>query len=240
MGNTKLTFKRYEKKYMLTPEQYRSISARISEYIEPDEYPQSTVCSVYYDGWDYHLIRRSIDKPVYKEKLRLRSYGVPGENDPVFLELKKKFKGVVYKRRAPMPAAAAEAYLAGKSPAPQSGQVINEIDWFLKENKPCPKVLIACDRSSYRGREDKELRITFDENIRWRRDELSLTAGSHGELLMKDGGVLMEIKIPGAAPLWLARALSELEIFPVSFSKYGTCYTENILKEQVKGLVFDV
>lgn len=240
MGDTKLTFKRYEKKYLLTPEKFRLIKERIGGYIEPDEFPQSTVCSVYYDGGDYHLIRHSIDKPVYKEKLRLRSYGVPAEGDTVFLELKKKFKGVVYKRRAPMPVAEAEAYLAGEAPAPDSGQIINEIDWFLKENTLCPKVLIACDRLSYRGREDRELRITFDENIRWRRSELSLTAGSHGELLMKDGGVLMEIKIPGAAPLWLARTLSELEIFPVSFSKYGTCYTENILREQVEGLVFDV
>lgn len=240
MGDTKLTFRRYEKKYMLTPEKYRSIMARICDYIEPDEYPRSTVCSIYYDGWDYHLIRHSIDRPVYKEKLRLRSYGVPGENDPVFLELKKKYKGVVYKRRAVMPAAEAEAYLAGKAAPDRSGQVINEIDWFLKENRPSPKVLIACDRSSYRGREDKELRITFDENIRWRREELSLTAGSHGEPLVEDGGILMEIKIPGAAPIWLARVLSELEIFPASFSKYGTCYTKNILREQVEGLVFDV
>lgn len=240
MGDTKLTFKRYEKKYLLTPEKFRLIKERIGGYIEPDEFPQSTVCSVYYDGGDYHLIRHSIDKPVYKEKLRLRSYGVPAEGDTVFLELKKKFKGVVYKRRAPMPAGEAEAYLAGKASAPGSGQIINEIDWFLKENTLSPKVLIACDRLSYRGREDRELRITFDENIRWRRSALSLTAGSHGELLMKDGGVLMEIKIPGAAPLWLARTLSELEIFPVSFSKYGTCYTENILREQVEGLVFDV
>lgn len=240
MGDTKLTFKRYEKKYVLTPEKFCLIKERIGGYIEPDEFPQSTVCSVYYDGGDYHLIRHSIDKPVYKEKLRLRSYGVPAEGDTVFLELKKKFKGVVYKRRAPMPAGEAEAYLAGKASAPGSGQIINEIDWFLKENTLSPKVLIACDRLSYRGREDRELRITFDENIRWRRSALSLTAGSHGELLMKDGGVLMEIKIPGAAPLWLARTLSELEIFPVSFSKYGTCYTENILREQVEGLVFDV
>lgn len=240
MGDTKLTFKRYEKKYMLTPEKHKHFLERVENYIEPDEYPRSTVCSIYYDSWDYHLIRHSIDKPVYKEKLRLRSYGVPGENDPVFLELKKKFKGVVYKRRAIMPAAAAEAYLAGKAVPDREGQVINEIDWFLRENRPSPKVLIACDRSSHRGREDKELRITFDENIRWRQEDLSLTAGSHGELLVEDGGVLMEIKIPGAAPMWLARMLSELEIFPVSFSKYGTCYTENILARQVEGLVFDV
>lgn len=240
MGDTKLTFKRYEKKYMLTPEKYGMILARIGEYIEPDEYPESTVCSVYYDGGDYHLIRRSIDGPIYKEKLRLRSYGVPDPEDGVFLELKKKFKGVVYKRRALMPAAVAEAYLAGKTAAPENSQILREIDWFLRENLPAPKVFIASDRSSYRGREDGELRITFDENIRWRGEELSLTAGSHGQPLLSDGGVLMEVKLPGAAPMWLARALSELEIFPGSFSKYGTCYTRNVLAKQVEGLVFNV
>lgn len=225
---------------MLSPEKRDLLLRRIDTYIEPDEYHKSTVCSVYYDSGDYRLIRHSIDGPVYKEKLRLRSYGVPGEDDPVFVELKKKFKGVVYKRRAVMPACRAEDYLAGKSSPPEDSQMIHEIDWFLLENLPAPRVFIACDRTSYRGREDRELRITFDENIRWRADALSLTAGSHGEPLIGGSAVLMEVKISGATPLWLARALSELMIFPGSFSKYGTCYTQNILAKQAEGLVFDV
>lgn len=240
MGDTKLTFKRYEKKYMLSPEQYRLLMRRLEDHIEPDEYFRSTVCSLYYDGGDYHLIRRSIDKPVYKEKLRLRSYGVPTAETPVFVELKKKFKGVVYKRRAVMPARAAAEYLAGKAPPPEDSQMTREIDWFLKENLPTPKVFIACDRTAYRAKEDRELRFTFDENIRWRDTELELTAGCHGAPLVKDGYVLMEIKLSGAAPLWLARTLSELAVFPGSFSKYGTCYTDNILLKQSEGLVFDV
>lgn len=240
MADTKLTFKRYEKKYMLCPEKCRLLLARIGAYIEPDDYPQSTVCSLYYDSEDYRLIRHSIDRPVYKEKLRLRSYGVPRDGDAVFVELKKKYKGVVFKRRAVMPAAEAEAYLAGKAAPAEDSQMLREIGWVLRENRLSPRVFIASARRSYRGREDRELRITFDENIRWREKELSLTAGSHGEPLLEDGAVLMEIKIPGAAPLWLARALSELEIFPCSFSKYGTCYTRNILAKQAEGLVFNV
>ena len=238
MGSTKLTFKRYEKKYLLSAEQYEQLRQRLDEYIEPDEYFASTVCSVYYDSENYGLIRHSIDGPVYKEKLRLRSYNVPGPEDTVFVELKKKYKGVVYKRRIGMTASQAAAYLSGAAPAPEESQMTREIDWFVKVNAPKPKVFIACDREAYRAKEDQELRITFDRDIRWRDTDLDLTAGSHGELLTQPGQVLMEVKIPGAAPLWLARILSELELFPRNFSKYGTCYRENILKETIDGVIF--
>jgi len=239
MGATKLTFKRYEKKYLLSAEQYEALWQRLESYIEPDEFFSSTVCSIYYDDDSYSLIRHSIDKPVYKEKLRLRSYNVPTADGEVFVELKKKFKGIVYKRRVRMTASEAESYLAGHIPAPKDTQMFREIDWFMKMNKPTPKVLIACDREAYRSKEDHDLRITFDRDIRWRNTELSLTDGSHGELLTEPGQVLMEIKIPGAAPLWLAAMLSELEIFPKSFSKYGTCYKNHILEQYINGVIFN-
>ena len=238
MGETKLTFKRYENKYLLSAEQYQALWQRLESYIEPDEYFRSTVCSIYYDDDDYTLIRHSIDKPVYKEKLRLRSYNVPKADGEAFVELKKKFKGIVYKRRVRMTAEEAENYLAGKISAPKDSQMFREIDWFLKINKPVPKVLIACDREAYRAIENHELRITFDRNIRWRDSELQLTAGDHGELLTKPGQVLMEIKIPDASPLWLASMLSELGIFPTSFSKYGTCYKNNIIEKYINGVIF--
>lgn len=237
MDKTKFTFKRYEKKYLLSAGQHEKLRQRLDEYIEPDEYFQSTVCSVYYDSDNFSLIRHSIDSPVYKEKLRLRSYNVPGEDDPVFVELKKKYKGIVYKRRVSMTARQAADYLGGRAPAPEDSQMIREIDWFMKVNKPVPKAFIACDRTAYRAKEDPELRITFDRDIRWRGTELNLTAGSHGESLTQPGEVLMELKIPEAAPLWLARMFSELELFPQSFSKYGTCYRENIL-ETINGVIF--
>ena len=238
MGETKLTFKRYEKKYLLSPEAYARLRQRLDPYIEPDEYVRSTVCSVYYDSADYRLIRHSIEAPVYKEKLRLRAYNVPGPEDTVFVELKKKYKGVVYKRRVGMTARQAEDYLSGRAPAPEDSQMIREIDWFIKMNRPRPKAFIACDREAWRSKEDPELRVTFDKNIRCRETELSLTAGSQGEPLLGPGQVLMEVKIPGAAPLWLAHMFSELALYPTSFSKYGTCYQEKILKDFTDGVIF--
>ena len=237
MKETKFTFQRYEKKYLLSREKYQALWQELAPLVEPDRFFQSTVCSVYYDWADFRLIRHSLEKPVYKEKLRLRSYNVPGPEDPVFVELKKKYKGVVYKRRVAMPAADAEAWLAGAAPAPDQGQISREIDWFLHENQPAPKVFIACDRAAYVAKDNPELRITFDHNIRWRETELDLCAGSHGEPVIAPGQVLMEIKIPGAAPLWLAHMLSELSLFPTGFSKYGTCYKTALLEKYFNGVI---
>ena len=168
MGSAKLTFKRYEKKYLLSREKYESLRQLLDPHIVPDEYFESTVCSIYYDSDDYHLIRYSIERPVYKEKLRLRSYNVPADGDSVFVELKKKYKGVVYKRRIRMRADEAPDYLNGSIPAPKPSQMSREIDWFLRQNKPKPKVFIACDRQAYVASDSPDLRITFDHNMRWR------------------------------------------------------------------------
>lgn len=236
VNETKLTFKRYEKKYLLSRAGYEALRERLDEHITPDVYFKSTVCSVYYDTENFELIRRSIEAPVYKEKLRLRSYGVPDDDGTVFIELKKKFEGMVYKRRLAMRAADAAAYVSGSIPPPERSQMTDEIDWFLHENAVEPRAFIACDRSAYVVRDEPELRITFDEALRWRKTELDLRLGSHGEALCPDGSVLMEIKLPDTAPMWLARMLSELRLFPTGFSKYGTCYRENILKEIFNGV----
>lgn len=233
MPSTKLTFKRYEKKYLLSASQYSALRQQLDDHIVPDEYFSSTVCSIYYDGDDYHLIRHSIEAPVYKEKLRLRSYNVPDEDGTVFLELKKKFKGIVYKRRVKLTAREAMDYLAGRCPAPRDDQVMREIDWFLKTNDVSAKAFIACEREAYVSKDDPELRVTFDRDIRWRDTELDITAGSHGESLLAPGQVLMELKVPGAAPMWLAHMLSDLEIFPTGFSKYGTCYRNALLDRYI-------
>ena len=237
MQETILTFKRYEKKYLLSARKFELLWERMREHLIPDRFFQSTVCSIYYDSDDFSLIRHSLERPVYKEKLRLRSYNVPGPDDEVFVELKKKYRGVVYKRRVQMTAAAAEAYLAGQARPPEDGQILREIDYFLQTHPVSPKAYIACEREAWVDREEPELRITFDRNLRWRDADLHLTAGSGGAPLLNEGEVLMEIKIPGAAPLWLAHLLSELEIFPTSFSKYGTCYQHDLLKKYFDGVI---
>ncbi|MGX8692267.1 MAG: polyphosphate polymerase domain-containing protein [Clostridia bacterium] len=237
MKDTILTFKRFEKKYLLSARQFELLWERMRDHLVPDRFFRSTVCSIYYDSDDFALIRHSLEGPVYKEKLRLRSYNVPGPDDTVFVELKKKFRGVVYKRRVQLSAAEAEAYLAGRSRPDEDGQILREIDYFLQSHAVSPKVFIACDREAWDDRENPELRITFDRNLRWRDTDLSLCAGSEGEALLKDGEVLMEIKIPDAAPLWLAHLLSELEVFPTSFSKYGTCYRTALLEKYFNGVI---
>lgn len=237
MKETQLSFKRYEKKYLLSREKYLELWSQLESRLMPDQFFQSTVLSLYYDWDDFRLIRSSIEQPVYKEKLRLRSYNVPGEESPVFVELKKKYKGIVYKRRVPMTEREAEDYLAGRTAAPAEDQISREIDWFLKTNPVQPKVLIACDRKAYVGREEPGLRLTFDSSIRWRDTQLRLTDGDHGQELLEEGQQLLEIKMPESAPLWLAELLSSLEIFPRSFSKYGQCYKNELIEKYFDGVM---
>lgn len=222
-------FKRVEKKYMLNMQQYKKLVQGIAPYVKPDTYSNYTICNIYYDTDDYKLIRSSLEKPVYKEKLRMRSYGTPGDNDKVFVELKKKFDGVVYKRRVVMKAADAVNYIDHNIQPSISSQVNHEIDWFMESYQPKPKVFISYDREAYAGIEIPDLRITFDTNLRWRDTELDLRRGNYGQPLLADDKVLMEMKIPGSVPLWLAHLLSDLEIFPGTFSKYGEYYKKNVL-----------
>lgn len=217
-------FKRYEKKYILTKEQYKRFVEETSERLTVDQYGKHTICNIYFDTKNYSLIRSSIEKPVYKEKLRLRSYGVPDMDSTVFLEIKKKYDGVVYKRRISLSYNEAMNYLEKGVPPDNKSQIFKEIDWLLNFYKAKPKVFIAYDRIAMYGVKDEELRITFDTAIRSRFEDLDLAMGDSGRLLLPKDNYLMEIKAAGAMPLWLARTLSELRIMPVSFSKYGNVY----------------
>ena len=228
------SFARVEKKYMLTRTQRGALLNRIGGHLKADAHPTYTICNIYYDTDDYRLIRASIEKPVYKEKLRVRSYGVPGEGDTVFVELKKKFDGVVYKRRVTTELPMVEPFLTGLLEKDTFGQIGREIDWFQRCNKTVPKVFIGYDRTAFAGIEDTELRVTFDTNLRWRTSKLDLAYGDQGMLLLPQDAVLMEIKLPGVCPLWLSRALSELSIYPTSFSKYGACYQQYLLPQLQK------
>ncbi len=230
------SFKRFEKKYLLTPTQYEALSDGLRPYMRADQYGQYTICNIYYDTDNFQLIRTSLESPVYKEKLRLRSYGVPGDDQKVFVEIKKKFDHVVYKRRTVMPCARAVDYLAGHARPEAEDQICHEIDWFLKSYRPRPQVFIAYDRSALAGIENGELRVTFDTNLRWRDKDLDLRLGDAGQPILPQDRILMEIKIPGTAPVWLGRLLSRNGVFPTSFSKYGACYRQNLLDRAVPNL----
>jgi hypothetical protein len=224
-------FKRKEMKYMLTRDQYNEFRALISDYMTEDKYGLHTICSIYFDSDDDRIIRTSLEKPLYKEKLRLRSYGVPKDNDsPVFLELKKKYKGIVYKRRESLTLGEAEKYIhTGR--LPRDTQIFREIEYYRSYYNVYPKTLVAYDRIAMFGNEDPDLRMTFDFNVRCRRDDLSLKEGDYGTKIIPDGNAVLEIKIAGAMPMWLSSALNTLKIYPVSFSKYGKFYTEEIKGE---------
>lgn len=225
-------FKRVEKKYLLTGAQRDGLLAQIGAHLTPDSHGQSTVCSLYLDTPDHRLIRNSIEAIAYKEKLRLRSYGVPQPDSLVFLELKKKYKGVVYKRRVAMTLEAAEAYLAGGK-APLQSQIMREIDYAMAfYRRPQPAMLIACERRAYYAADAPNLRLTFDTGVRCRDTDLLLERGAGGKGILPEGMILMEVKTDGAMPLWLAHALSQNGILPVSFSKYGTAYRQTLRKSQ--------
>jgi len=225
MKTNQNTFMRYEIKYLVTAQQRRAIMDTMSKYMEPDEYGRSTICNIYYDTPDMRLVRRSIEKPVYKEKLRVRCYGSASADDKVFVELKKKYDEVVYKRRVSMRESEAEKYLTGKCDCSKNNQIVSELDYFISEYKDiAPAAYIAYDREALFAKDDPNLRITFDDNILWRDYDLCLTKGIYGKLLLNQGQSLMEIKVSSAMPLWLTHLLSEQRIYKVNFSKYGNAY----------------
>ncbi len=232
-------FKRYEKKYLLDGGTFRELFTRLQEYMKPDRYGNTTVCNIYYDTPDHRLIRTSLEKPVYKEKLRLRSYGVPQKDAAVFVELKKKYKGVVYKRRIGMPLQEAERFLNCGESAGRKTQIEKEIGWVLGYYpRLAPAMFLSYDRIAAICAENPNLRITFDSRILWREDALDLSAGAWGRQLLQPGQRIMEVKIPGSMPLWLARLLDEYQVYPASYSKYGNAYLASLEEKQEKGAVF--
>lgn len=236
MKSVQQIFERKEKKYLLTAAQKNELLESIAVRLTPDKYGPSTVCSLYFDTADYRVIRASIDARTYKEKLRLRCYGTPAPADTVFLELKKKFKGVVYKRREKIPLAAAYDYIeTGNLPA--DTQIMREIDWMRKKDDLTPVILLAYDREAFFSEESPGLRLTFDTNVRFRTDDLRLDHGAYGQTLLPADTYILEIKSLGAMPLWLTHALDALRIFPTSFSKYGTAYREYICPARADHLI---
>ena len=241
MSQFREVFKRTESKYLLSAEQYEALRQRLQGLAEVDQYGECDILNIYYDTPDFQLIRTSLEKPVYKEKLRLRSYGTPREETQSFIEIKKKYNGVVYKRRIDAPYRRAKDYLEGKCDLLRQSQIKSEIDAFLESYKGLrPAMAISYKRIAMAGVEDPDLRITFDRRICWRTDRLDLREGAAGEDLLQSGQRLMEVKIANAFPLELARMFSELGIFPISYSKFGEGYKRMTARQLAAAMVYRV
>ena len=223
-------FRRKELKFLIDSQQRACLEQVFAEKMLPDRFPHSSIRNIYYDTPDYRLIRRSLEKPVYKEKLRLRSYG---QSDVVFLEMKKKYKGIIYKRRISLTESQAEAFMEGRGSLPDS-QIAREMVYFRDFYRNlAPKVYLSYERDSWLGKEDPGLRITMDREIRYRRKDLKLSLAPEGEEILPSYLSLLEVKAENAIPLWLTQLLAQQRIHQVSFSKYGRAY-ERGLREQIQ------
>lgn len=218
-------FKRYELKYMLTLEQKAKVLCAMQPYMQLDKYGRTTIRNIYFDTDSYLLVRRSIEKPAYKEKLRIRSYHRAEPDDVVFVELKKKYKHVVYKRRVSLPEEEAMEWVSREHHCHMDTQISGEIDYFLDYYKSLhPAVFLSYEREAFYSMDGSDFRVTFDDTILCRQDDLSLESEAYGTPLLPEGTVLMEIKCSGGIPMWMAHVLSEERIYKTSFSKYGTAY----------------
>ena len=222
-------FKRYELKYLLTQAQKKQILAAMKPYMKLDDYGRTTIRNLYYDTPNYRLVRQSLERPVYKEKLRIRSYCQADPFSPVYVELKKKYDGVVYKRRIALPEQEAMEWISGNFPCLREEQIVREIDYFKDFYQGLePKVFLSYEREAYYALDGSDFRVTFDESILCRQRNLSLCDGVWGTPLLSKDQTLMEIKCAGGIPLWMVGALSENKIYKASYSKYGTAYQSMI------------
>ena len=231
-----MTFKRYELKYLLNQKEKECILKEMKDYMKLDSYGRTTIRNIYFDTDTFRLIRRSLEKPIYKEKLRIRSYCPVNANDPVFVELKKKYESVVYKRRLVLPEKLVMDSFQNGTPLPETSQIAYEIQYFRDyyENLH-PTVFLSYEREAYYALDGSDLRITFDENIYYRRDDFSLGSEIYGSPLLEEDQSLMEIKISGGIPLWMSRILTQYHIYQSSFSKYGAAYRRMFTEEMEGG-----
>ena len=218
-------FKRYELKYMLTLEQKKIILDAMEPYMALDRFGRTTIRNIYFDTDSYRLIRHSIEKPAYKEKLRIRSYHQANPNSTVFVELKKKYKQVVYKRRVSLSEKEAMEWMFRQRHCQMDTQISEEIDYFLDYYETLhPVVFLSYEREAYYAKDNSDFRVTFDDTILCRQEDISLESDVYGTPILPEGMVLMEIKCSGGIPLWMTQVLSKEHIYKTSFSKYGTAY----------------
>ena len=235
--NAQMTFKRYEVKYILTRRQRDMLIEAMRGHMELDQFGRHTIRNIYFDTDTFRLVRDSIEKPIYKEKLRVRSYQKAGYDSPVFVELKKKYDGVVYKRRLSLPHRAAMNALENGQPLLADSQIAREIEAFRTFYGPTlkPAMLLTYEREAYYPVDGCDLRLTLDENIRWRTNDIDLGGSALGKMILPADAVLMELKSPGGYPRWIVDFLSDNKIYKTSFSKYGTAYLQMLTENTMGG-----
>lgn len=232
-------FKRHELKYMLTFEQKERVIQAMEPYMSLDDYGRTSIRNIYFDTDNYRLIRHSIEGLGYKEKLRIRSYGKAEPDSAVFVELKKKYQSIVYKRRISLPEDTAMKWARGECRCPKTTQISKEIDYFLAYYETLrPAVFLSYEREAFYAKDQTDFRVTFDDTILCRMEDLSLKAENYGTPLLPENMTLMELKCSASIPLWLVHILSKEHIYKTSFSKYGTAYKTMILPKHYQGGAF--
>ena len=227
--------KRYELKYVVSAEQRAFLEQALQGHMLPDRYGETSIASLYYDTPDFRLIRTSIEKPDFKEKIRLRSYGPATDDSPVFLEMKRKAYGLVYKRRVQSTVPQVKKFFDGVADICAPGQINTEITYFRDYyGDLAPACLIIYDRTAF-FEPDGDLRLTLDRDPRYRMEDLDLRVSMEGISLLEPGASVLEIKVQQAMPLWLTYILSRGRIYKQSFSKYGEAYIQQQLSIRKKG-----
>lgn len=229
-------FKRHELKYILTKSQFEDLKKIMKNHMEMDEYGENIINNVYFDTDDFLLIRRSLEKPMYKEKLRVRSYGETTEQSEVYIEIKKKYKGIVYKRRLETTEKEAVNYLINHKPLNDDSQIAKEIDYTMRHYENLkPMLFLQYKRTAYFGLEENEFRMTFDREIMANDEEVWFHSGENSTSILPDDNILLEVKTITGIPAWLLEFFKENEIYKASFSKYGTAYKDRILPKILGG-----
>ncbi len=230
-------FKRYELKYKLTKEQYGLLITAMPNEMQLDQYGRHKISNIYFDTEDYRVIRHSLEKPKYKEKLRIRCYGEPSESTIVFIELKKKFNGIVYKRRVYSEQSKVFSYLCTGEKTVEQSQILREIDYFKKSyDEIKPKVYLSYEREAFFSTLDENFRLTFDFNIRARSSDVSLFSSDDDMEVLPTNYVLLEVKTVRGLPNWFLQFLGDNKIYKTSFSKYGTAYQTYFMPQFISSI----
>lgn len=220
---------RYEQKYLLTKDNFNYLINLIDDYLVKDKYFKETIYNVYFDNDYFEIINRSIDKPIYKEKIRMRSYYKTDNDTNIFLEIKKKYDDTSNKRRVIISYKDYLDYI-NKNIIPNCDkQIMSEIDYCFKKYKLKPKIKLVYDRFAYNLKDDDSFRITFDTNVRYNLNEMDYNI--EDDVMFMNDKYIMEIKTFNGIPLWLNKILNKLNIYPTSYSKVGKVYES--IKESV-------